>query len=65
MIKMECIKEYKGRGFLRENTNKDKNVFVKVGDLIDCDEQGYLWKDHVCFGHKDASPSSYFIWTSN
>lgn len=59
-MNMECIKEYKGLGFLKENTDKSKRVFIEIGDIIKCDSQGYLWKDNVCFGHKDANPKLYF-----
>lgn len=60
MMNLICIKEYKGIGYLRENTDKNKKVLINIGDKIDCDKQGYLWKDNVCFWHKDAAPSMYF-----
>lgn len=60
MVNMVCIKEYKGLGFLRNNTDKNGKVNIKVGDIIECDNEGYLWFNNICFGHKEASPKKYF-----
>lgn len=60
MKEMKCIKNYKGIGFLRYDNDRNGEVDIKVGDIIKCDEQGYLWFNDVCFGHKDAKPKDYF-----
>ena len=60
MVNMVCNKEYKGIGFLSSNTDKNGKVDIKVGDTIECDDQGYLWFKDICFGHKDAKPGRYF-----
>lgn len=60
MREMKCIKDYKGLGFLRDNTDENGEVDIKVGDIIECDSQGYLWFNDICFGHKDARPKDYF-----
>lgn len=57
---MVCIKSYKGIGYLKEDVNKSGEVNIKVGETIVCDEQGYLWKDNVCFGYKDATVGKNF-----
>ena len=57
---MKCIKNYKGIGFLRYDNDRNGEVDIKVGDIIKCDEQGYLWFNDVCFGHKNAKPKDYF-----
>ena len=35
-------------------------LHIKKGDIIEWDNQGYLWYDNVCFGHMDAYPGQYF-----
>ena len=60
MVNMVCNKEYKGIGFLRSNADKNGKVDIKVGDIIERDDQGYLWFEDICFGHKDAKSGKYF-----
>lgn len=55
-----CIKNYDGVGFLKNDTDKTKEVHIKTGDYIEWDNQGYLWFRNVCFGHMDAYPGQYF-----
>ena len=55
-----CIKDYDGVGFLKENKDGREEVHIKKGDIIEYDNQGYLWYDNVCFGHMDAYPGQYF-----
>lgn len=59
-MNMICVKCYKGIGFLKDDHDKSGTVNIKIGDSIECDEQGYLWFKNVCFGHKDAEPGKYF-----
>lgn len=54
MKHMKCIVEHKGCGFLRNNNDKKKNIHIKVGDIIEVDNYGYLWFKDVCFGHINA-----------
>ena len=58
-----CIKAYQGLGYLRENTDKSKTIYIKIGDKIDVDDQVYLWFKNGCFGHKDAYVGDYFDFT--
>ena len=55
-----CIKDYDGVGFLKENKDGREEVHIKKGDVIEWDNQGYLWFDNVRFGHMDAYPGQYF-----
>lgn len=55
-----CIKNFDGVGFLKNDTDKTKEVHIKTGDYIEWDNQGYLWFRNVCFGHMDAYPGQYF-----
>lgn len=55
-----CIKDFKGVGFLKENNDESKKVYIKKGNIIEWDNQGYLWFKDVCFGHMDAYPGQYF-----
>lgn len=59
-MNMICIKDYKGIGFLKNNHDRTGTVNIKIGNIIECDEQGYLWFKNVCFGHKDAELGKYF-----
>lgn len=49
MNTVEYIKNYNDIGFLKENHDKSKEVYIKKGDIIKCDNQGYLWFKNVCF----------------
>lgn len=55
-----CIRDYNGSGYKRNNENSNVKVNIKKGDIIEWDNQGYLWFDNVCFGHMDAYPGQYF-----
>lgn len=55
-----CIKDYDGVGFLKENEDGCEEVHIKKDDIIEWDNQGYLWFGNVCFGHMDAYPGQYF-----
>ncbi len=55
-----CIRDYDGRGFLKGNENKCKEVHIKKGDIVEWDNYGFLWLDNIRFGHMDAYPGQYF-----
>lgn len=58
MNKAICVKDFEGVDFLEDD--KDKKVHIKKGDIIEWDNQGYLWSDNICFGHMDAYPGQCF-----
>ena len=41
-MNMICIKDYKGIGFLKNNHDRIGTVNIKIGNIIECDKQGYL-----------------------
>lgn len=54
-MKVQWKENMRTSGFTRKNPDKNKSVYVHRGDIVDVDTRGYLWKDGVCFGHKDSA----------
>lgn len=55
-----CIKDYDKTGYLKNDTDKSRKVYIKKGDKIEWDNQGCLWFNAICFGLMDAYPVEYF-----
>jgi hypothetical protein len=54
MDKLKCKIGFTTTGFTQDNKNNDYKINIKQNDIVDVDEQGYLWKNGICFGHKDS-----------
>lgn len=47
------------KGFPKGNTDINRMVRVKSGDVVSSDSNGYLWKDGICVCHKDSILGKY------
>jgi hypothetical protein len=54
MNKLKCQIGFKAVGFTENNKDGNYDTEVKQDDIVDIDKQGYLWKDGICFAHKDS-----------
>lgn len=54
MDKLKCKIGFKTDGFTKNDKNVNYDVEVKQDDIVDIDQQGYLWKNGICFAYKDS-----------
>ena len=59
---MKYICKTKGfsiKGYTKENPEKNKKITIKNGDIVETDNEGYMWKDNICFCHSDSILGHY------
>lgn len=54
MDKLKCKIGFKTVGFTEKDKDGCYNVNINQNDIVDADQYGYLWKDGICFAHKDS-----------
>lgn len=47
------------RGFNTHNNDSSEKIIIHSGDVVEADEQGYLWRNGICLCHKDSIVGHY------
>lgn len=42
------------KGYTKENPERIKKITIKNGDIVETDNDGYMWKDNICLCHSDS-----------
>jgi hypothetical protein len=53
-MKLKWKSNIRTSGFTKGNHDVNKTIVIHKGDIVDCDSNGYMWYNGVCFGNKDS-----------